>query len=88
MDWLTGTLGIGGGGVVLWILKKVPNETICKYVEGMFSKLVAAMTLGMSKWKPTKKLWNKTIEPWLIDLIDNIFGAMVRGLIKGLKSDK
>ena len=25
MDWLTGTLGIGGGGVVLWILKKVPN---------------------------------------------------------------
>ena len=23
MDWLTGTLGIGGGGVVLWILKKI-----------------------------------------------------------------
>ena len=38
MDWLTGTLGIGGGGVVLWVLKKVPNETICKYVEGIFEK--------------------------------------------------
>ena len=88
MDWLTGTLGIGGGGLVLWILKKVPNETICKYVEGVFIKLGAAMTLGMSKWKFTAKIWNKTIEPFFIDLIDNIFGSMVRGLIKGLKSDK
>ena len=54
----------------------------------MFIKLGAAMTLGMSKWKFTAKIWNKTIEPFFIDLIDNIFGSMVRGLIKGLKSDK
>ena len=88
MEWLGLVGGIGSGGIVLWILKKVPNETICKYVEGIFSKLGAAMTLGMSKWKPTAKIWNKTIEPWLIDLIDNVFGSVVRGLIKGLKSDK
>ena len=27
------------------------------------------------------------IEPYVVDAIDNIFGSMVRGLIKGLKSD-
>ena len=45
------------------------------------------MTLGLSKWSVTKKVWNKTVEPWFIDLIDNIFGSMVRGFIKGLRSD-
>ena len=45
------------------------------------------MTAGLSKFAWTKGVWNKTIEPWFIDLIDNIFGSMVRGLIKGLKSD-
>ena len=87
MDWLTMTLGAGSGGAVLWILKKIPNEKICAFVEGGFEKLGVAMTAGLSKFKWTKGVWNKTIEPWFVDLIDNIFGSMVRGLIKGLKSD-
>ena len=45
------------------------------------------MTLGMGKWSVTKKVWASTIEPWFIDLIDNVFGSMVRGFIKGLRSD-
>ena len=88
MDWLTMSLGLGGGGIALFVLKKIPNEKICAFVEGGFEKLGVAMTAGLSKFKWTKGVWNKTIEPWFIDLIDNIFGSMVRGLIKGLKSDK
>ena len=79
--------GVGGGGIVLYILKKIPNEHICSVVETTFSSIGSFMTLGLGKWKFSKKVWNSQIEPWFIDIIDNIFGAMVRGFIKGLRSD-
>ena len=83
------TLMVGGGtsAVALWVLKKVPNEHICSVVETTFESLGSVMTLGLTKWKFTKKIWNSTIEPWFIDIVDNIFGSMVRGFIKGLRSD-
>ena len=91
LSFLTNNIGLiaGGGtaGLVLWVLKKVPNEHICSVVETTFESLGSAMTLGLGKWKLTKKMWNSTIEPWFIDIIDNIFGSMVRGFIKGLRSD-
>ena len=91
LSFLTNNIGLiaGGGtaGLVLWVLKKVPNEHICSVVETTFESLGRAMTLGLGKWKLTKKVWNTTIEPWFIDIIDNIFGSMVRGFIKGLRSD-
>ena len=80
-------LGGGTAGIVLWVLKKVPNEKICAIVETFFYGLGKAMTLGLSSWSTTKGLWNKTIEPWFIDLVDNIVGGAVRGFIKGLRSD-
>ena len=79
--------GVGGGGIVLYILKKIPNESICKVVESTFKTIGKVMTLGLSKWKFTKSVWNKTVEPWFIDLIDNVIGSVVRGFIKGLRSD-
>ena len=86
LSFLTNNIGLiaGGGtaGLVLWVLKKVPNEHICSVVETTFESLGSAMTLGLGKWKLTKKVWNTTIEPWFIDIIDNIFGSMVRGFIK------
>ena len=84
----TGLL-VGGGtsAIVLWVLKKVPNESICSVVETAFESLGKVMTLGLGKWTVTKKFWNSTVEPWFIDLIDNVFGSMVRGFIKGLRSD-
>tara|TARA_R100000278_G_scaffold111728_1_gene89326 strand:+ start:23 stop:307 length:285 start_codon:yes stop_codon:yes gene_type:complete len=92
LSFITGNMGLlaGGGsaGIVLWVLKKVPNEHICSVVETAFEGLGRAMTLGLSKWKVSKGVWNKTIEPWLIDLIDNLVGGAVRGLITGLRSDK
>ena len=87
MDWITRSLGLGGGSAVLWVLKKIPNDKICAVVEGTFEKLGVLMTAGLTKWKFTSKIWNKTIEPYFIDLVDNLVGGALRGLIKGLKSD-
>tara|TARA_R100000655_G_scaffold7635_2_gene20327 strand:- start:6926 stop:7234 length:309 start_codon:yes stop_codon:yes gene_type:complete len=83
------SLMVGGGAsaVVLWVLKKVPNEHICSVIETACESVGRVMTLGLSKWSVTKNVWNNTIEPWFIDLVDNIFGSMVRGFIKGLRAD-
>lgn len=90
MDFLLNNAGmLGGGGItaiVLWVLKKVPNEKIYNSVETVFESIGRICTLNLSRWKFSKKYWN-VIEDWLIDLIDNVFGAAVQGLIKGLKSD-
>lgn len=82
---------IAGGGtaaIVLWVLKRVPNDYICELVESFFYGLGKAMTLGLSKWKMTKGVWNNTIEPWFVDLIDNIVGGALRGFIQGLRVDE
>ena len=82
-------LMVGGGAsaMVLWVLKKVPNEHIRSVIETACESVGKVMTLGLSKWSVTKKVWNKTVEPWFVDLVDNIFGSMIRGFIKGLRSD-
>ena len=87
MVWLGLSLGLGSGGAVMFVLKKIPNDKICAVVEGCFEKLGILMTAGLTKFWATKKLWNKTIEPYFIDLVDNVFGSAVKGLIKGLRSD-
>lgn len=90
--FITNNLGmVAGGGAaaaVLFVLKKVPNEKIATSVEQAFNGLGKVMTLGLSKWSVTKKVWNSTVEPWLVDLIDNVVGSAVRGFINGLRSDK
>tara|TARA_R100000808_G_C2148641_1_gene156805 strand:- start:2696 stop:2974 length:279 start_codon:yes stop_codon:yes gene_type:complete len=91
IEFLTSNSGMlmGGGatGAVLFLLKKIPNDDICYFVEQLFYGIGKGMTLGLSKWSFTKNFWNKTIEPWFIDLIDNLVGGAVRGLIKGLRID-
>ena len=87
MDWITASLGLGTGGAVLFLLKKIPNEDLCFFVETGFEKIGVLMTAGLTKWSFTKKIWNKTVEPYFIDLIDNIAGGIIRGLVKGLRSD-
>ena len=87
-SWNAGLLAGGGAGaVVLWVLKKVPNEQIATTVESCFYGLGKAMTLGLSSWSATKGVWNRVIEPWFVDLVDNTAGACIRGFIKGLRSD-
>ena len=84
---LTLITGMSSAGLVLWVLKKVPNEHICSVVETSFETLGKAMTLGLGKWSITKKVWNSTIEPWFIALVDNFVGGAVRGFVRGLWSD-
>ena len=80
---VTGTAATG----VLWMLKRIPNEDIKNNVSMAFEKLGTIMTLGISKWSFTRGIWNKTIEPWFIDLVDNTVGGALEGFIKGLRSD-
>ena len=87
MDFLGLGLGLGGSGIALFILKKIPNEKICAFMEGSFEKLGILMTAGLTKFWATKALWNKTIEPYFIDLIDNVVGGALRGFVKGLRAD-
>ena len=92
LSFLTNNLGlVAGGGIaaaVLFVLKKVPNQKIASSVEKLFYGAGSCMTLGLAKWSITKKVWNSTIEPWLVDLVDNIVGSAVKGFIRGLRSDK
>tara|TARA_Y100000310_G_C19953299_1_gene477841 strand:- start:61 stop:351 length:291 start_codon:yes stop_codon:yes gene_type:complete len=82
-------LFIGGGvtGLIAWVLKKVPNEQIANIVETFFYGIGKTITLGLSKWSVSKKYWNQIVEPWFVDLVDNVFGGAVRGFIKGLRID-
>ena len=92
LDFITNNAGLlaggTGAGVVLWVLKKIPNKEICAWVEGICFTAGKCMTLGLSQWSFTKNFWNKTIEPWFIDLFDNFIGGAVRGFIRGLRSDR
>ena len=91
LDFLSNNVNLLAGGgvatVVLWVLKKVPNDRISSIVETFFYGLGKTMTLGLSKWSFSKKFWNGTVEPWFIDLVDNTAGACIRGFIQGLRSD-
>ena len=85
---LTMLVGGGSSAIALWLLKRIPNEDIYSWVETCAYWLGSVITLGLGKWKLTKKLWNSTVEPYFIDLVDNTVGAAVEGFIKGLRSDK
>jgi len=92
LDFLSNNAGLliggTGGGIVLYVLKKIPNKENCAWVEGLCFTAGRIMTLGLSQWKITKGMWNKTVEPFFIDLVDNFIGGALRGFIRGLRSDK
>ena len=92
MEFFTSNLNLFAGGgasaIALWLLKRIPNDDLYSWVETGAYWAGSFITLGLGKWKWTKKIWNKTVEPYLIDLVDNTAGAAVEGFIKGLRSDK
>jgi len=73
--------------VVAWILKKIPNEKIKIAVGKVMYSAGVAVTLGLSKWKVTAGFWNRTIEPFIVDLIDNVVAHGMKEFIRGLRSD-
>lgn len=81
LTWIGGIGGaLIGGRILGWILKKTK---LAAKAETWGYRLGVGMTLGMSKWKYTKRHWNKTIEPYVIIVLDKFVG----GIVKGLKSD-
>tara|TARA_R110000824_G_scaffold378373_1_gene569904 strand:- start:48 stop:344 length:297 start_codon:yes stop_codon:yes gene_type:complete len=79
--------GVAGVGLA-WVLKKIPNDTIKDKVGKVMYGAGVACTLGLSKWKLTRKVWNKVVEPWFIDLLDNVIVTGLNKFIAGLRSDK
>ena len=80
-------MGGSAGTIALWLFKKIPNDELYAWVETCTYCAGVTLTLGLSKWKWTKDIWNKTIEPYFVDLIDNTVGAAIKGFIDGLRSD-
>ena len=80
--------GAGIAGVATaWVLKKIPNNTLkAKFGKFMYGAGVAC-TLGLAKFKWTKSIWNKYIEPWCVDAIDNIVVTGISKFVEGLRSD-
>jgi hypothetical protein len=87
MDNLTLLIGGGSSAIALWVLKLIPNEKLYSLVNNFCYRLGTIATLGLSKWSFSKGLWNKTIEPYFVDLLNNTVKAAVDGFVKGLKSD-
>jgi len=79
--------------IVGYIMKKISNKWIRKFrvpVQIFFRGLGVVCTLGLSKWKWTAPIWNKTLEPFVVDLIDNIWyilEGIPAGIIEGFHSD-
>ena len=96
MEWLIAKLGVSkiqyaaggvGAAVLAWILKKVPNKAIKAQIGMMMYGMGVTCTLGMGKWKYTKKFWNKTVEPYFVDLLDNTVAHGLAEFIRGLRTD-
>ena len=87
-----------GAGVTLLgtllnlILKKfVTSENIAKWgnaVEKAFFGIGTACTLGLSKIKYVKDVWNSTVEPYVVIVLRTIIMNMLSGFIRGLETDK
>ena len=92
MEFFTNNITLLAGGcasaVALWLLKRIPNDDLYSWVKTGAYWAGTVMTLGLGKWKWTKGLWNKTVEPYFIDLLSNTVEAGVEGFVEGLRSDK
>ena len=75
------------GMAILYIMKRIPNDKIKLIVRNTFLALGVTTTLGMSRYKYTKKIWNKFMEPYFVDLINNTVVEGARAYIEGMRSD-
>ena len=73
--------------IAAWVLKKIPNNVLKAKFGALMYGAGVACSLGLAKFKWTKGIWNKVIEPWVIDAIDNIVVSGVSKFVEGLRSD-
>ena len=72
---------------LLALFKIVPNDKIQAFVGGIARKLAGLINVAVGKKSWFKVIWNATIEPWLIDLIDNTVVTFMKEFTAELKSD-
>jgi hypothetical protein len=83
-----GYTGLGiAGALVAWGLQRIPNELIKEKVGSCMYALGVTITLGLGKWKITKGVWNKLVEPYVIDLLDNVVVNSLNKFVEGMRSD-
>ena len=84
-------VAMAGGGIACivagWAMKKIPNNKIKAKVGYWMYGLGVTVTLGLSKWKYTKSVWNKVVEPYFIDLVDNVLVTGLAKFVEGMRSD-
>lgn len=87
-------LAIAGAGIagaaISFLIKKFVTQGVLDEIgdaaEWAGHKVGVGVTLGLAKWKYTKKLWNNVLEPPLILVVEQLKRFFV-GVIKGLRSD-
>lgn len=80
-------LGVGIAAAVVGVAKKVPNDKVKAILKPIFYRAGVIATLGLSKSPVVGQVWNKTVEPYVVDLLDNVVYAVKDGFIPGLRSD-
>ena len=88
-DFVTApSIFIAAGAVVIgYVLKRIPNDKIQKIIGNAAYAFGVLITGGLSKFRWSAPFWNKIIEPYFIDLLDNVAGTFIKDFIKGLRSD-
>ena len=79
--------GAIGTAILGWILKKIPFDKFGKWAEKIGKAQGTAITRFFNNWKWTKSFYEKLIEPIIIDFVNAVCFAWVKGFIAGLKSD-
>ncbi len=87
----TNIAGYAVGSIVLilltWALKKIPTEKIRNAIYALFFRIGYSISKFFNGWRYTKKIWENTLEPWLVGFLDMILISMLAGLFDGLASD-
>ena len=89
--WTT-SAAIGIVGIILNIILKkfITPLALVKIgadIHDFFEAIGIAITLGLSRLPYLKVLWNNTIEPYVLLLLDVLLKNILSGLVEGMETD-
>jgi hypothetical protein len=88
LPWALGLIGVSaGGGIIKWILGKIPVDEIKKRFGKFMFYAGKVATFNISEWPYVGKYWNSCIEPWFIVFIQGVISFGLSEFVRGLKSD-
>lgn len=80
-------LGLGIAAAAVGVAKQIPNHKVRATLTPIFYRAGVLATLGLARSPALGPIWNKTVEPYVVDLLDNVAFAVHEGFIRGLRSD-